>query len=273
MLRDQIMASNDAWDKRLRTGAATINGLAHSAAEAEALRVSAVNRFKTFNFDLNKNLDGILKLATDIYETPVAFITLIDEHDQWFKVNRGFDVLKMPRATSFCTHTITQHDVMIVQDASTDARFTNNPLVKNVPNIRFYAGAPLASADGNNIGTLCVMDTEVKEVPENKKALLEILARQAIHLMELELTYKLLNEKMSQVERQNDVLMDITFIQSHEFRGPVASIMGLMNIIKQEQYESPKEYLLLMEEAVTNLDEKIHIVVKSTEMAKSAYVA
>ena len=241
--------------------------------DLEIARLNAVSRFQAFDFDLNMNLDGILKLAADIYETPVAFITLIDEHDQWFKIKRGFEVFRMPRATSFCTHTIMQHDALIVPDALQDERFTDNPLVRNVPNIRFYAGAPLATYDGNNIGTLCVMDVQTKEISENKKVLLGILAKQAIHLMELELTHKLLDEKMQQVEKQNKVLMDIAFIQSHEFRGPVASILGLMNIIKEEQYKSPKEHLMMMEEAVNMLDEKIHIVVKSTEVAKSAYIA
>src|SRR5271163_2801961 len=120
--------------------------------DLELARLEAVNRFKAFDFDLNLNLDGILKLAADIYETPVAFITLIDEHDQWFKVKRGFEVFSMPRATSFCTHTIAQRDVMIIPDTSEDERFIDNPLVKNVPNIRFYAGAPLATYDGDNIG-------------------------------------------------------------------------------------------------------------------------
>ncbi len=239
----------------------------------EKARINAVDRFKAFDFDLNLNIDGILKLAADIYETPVAFLTLIDEHDQWFKAKKGFDVFKMPRATSFCTHTIMQQDVMVIPDALMDTRFTHNPLVINAPNIRFYAGAALATYDGNNIGTLCVMDTKTKEISENQKELLGILARQAIHLMELELTHKLLDEKMRQVEKQNKVLMDIAFIQSHEFRGPVASILGLMNIIKEEQYLSPKEYLQMMEQAVNLLDEKIHIVVKSTELAKQAYVA
>lgn len=226
-----------------------------------------------FDFDLNKNLDGILKLASDIYETPVAFITLIDDHDQWFKVKRGYEIFKMPRSTSFCTHAILQQDVMIVPDALLDKRFTENPLVTNTPNIRFYAGAPLATYDGNNIGTLCVMDTQSKVIPENKKVLLGILARQAIHLMELELTYKLLNEKMQQVERQNSVLMDIAFIQSHEFRGPLCTIMGLMNIIKEDNYQQPYEYLQMMDEAVKKLDEKIQIVVKSTEVVKQTYMA
>lgn len=241
--------------------------------DMEKVRLQAVNRFKTFDFDLNASLEGILKLAADIYETPVAFITLIDEHDQWFKVSRGFEVFQMPRATSFCTHAIMQDHVMVVQDATTDDRFIDNPLVKNVPNVRFYAGAPLATYDGNNIGTICVMDTQAKIIPEEKRMLLSILAKQAIYMMELELTHKMLDEKMQQVAQQNKALMDIAFIQSHEFRAPVASIMGLMNMIKEDQYESPKHHLMLMEEAIHKLDEKIHIVVKSTEVAKQAYIA
>jgi GAF domain-containing protein len=239
---------------------------------SEIQRLNAVKRFDNFEFDLNTNLQDILKLAADIYETPAAFITLIDEHTQWFKVNRGFEVSRMPRETSFCAHTIMQADTMVVEDTQKDTRFSDNPFTYNEPNIRFYAGASLTANDGDNIGTLCVMDVVPKEIQENKKRQLEILAKQAIYLMELELTYKLLSEKMQQIEVQNKALLEIAFVQSHDFRSPLASIMGLMNIIKEEKYESPKQYLIMMEEAVKKLDEKIHVVVKSTEVAKNAYM-
>ena len=239
----------------------------------ERERLNAVKQFEQFNFDLDKNLQGILQLASHLYETPVAFITLIDEENQWFKVTKGFEVLQMPRKTSFCTHTIMSSEVMIVADAFKDERFVDAPLVKNVPNIRFYAGAPLATSTGLNIGTLCVMDTETRTVSDEKRHLLAVLAQQAIHLMELELTYKLLNDKMQQVELQNNALKDIAFIQSHEFRAPLCTIMGIMSLIKDEAYESPKEYLLMMEDAIDKLDEKIHMVVRSTEMANSMVIS
>jgi signal transduction histidine kinase len=117
-----------------------------------------------------------------------------------------------------------------------------------------------------------VMDVQPKEMPEYKRQQLEILARQAVHLMELELTHKLLSEKIHQVEAQNKALQDIAFIQSHEFRSPVSSIIGLMNIIRDDDYVSPKPYLLMMEEVIEKLDEKIHAVVRSTEIATGAYV-
>jgi len=239
---------------------------------SETERINAVKRFEKFDFDLNTNFNGLLQLAADIYETPAAFITLIDENDQWFKVNRGFDIQCMPRNISFCTHTIMQDNAMVVNDAQNDERFDMNPFVNNAPNVRFYAGASLSTHDGNNIGTLCVMDVRPKDMPESKKQLLEILAKQAIYLMELDLTYKLLNEKMGQIALQNTSLLEIAFIQSHEFRGPVTTIMGLMNIIKEDGYQDPKQYLLMLEQAVAKLDEKIHIVVESTAMAKAAYV-
>jgi len=235
---------------------------------SEKERLNAVKRFDRFDFDLNKNLHGILDLASYIYETPVAFITLIDERDQLFKVTKGFNVSLMPRETSFCHHTIMHESVMIVSDALNDERFANNPLVKNAPNIRFYAGAPLATNDGQNIGTLCLLDTVVKQIPEEKRQLLDILSKQAINIMELEVTYKLLNEKMNHIEFQNNLLVDIAFIQSHEFRGPLSTIMGLMNVIKEDEYRSPKDYLVMMETAVHKLDEKVRLVVESTEVVK-----
>ncbi|MES2702015.1 MAG: GAF domain-containing protein [Bacteroidota bacterium] len=239
----------------------------------ETQRLEAVRLFAQYDFDLSNNLHGLLKLATDIYQAPAAFITLIDEHDQWFKVNAGFEVQRMPRETSFCTHVIAQDDVMIISDALLDSRFATNPLVCNAPGIRFYAGAPLSTNAGHNIGTLCVMDVNAKIVPADKCPLLGILAQQAIHLMELELTHKLLKQKQEQVELKNRALMEIAFVQSHEFRGPLSSIMGFMNLIKDDEYESPKEYLMLMEQAVANLDEKIHSVVRTSEMAQQIYLA
>lgn len=237
----------------------------------EIERLRSVRRFDQYNFDLNKGLEDILSLATQVCETPVAFITLMDEDTQSFKVCRGLKVTQMPRSTSFCTHTIAGNGVLVVEDPLADDRFANIPLVAQEPHIRFYAGAPLAAEDGHNVGTLCVLDARPKQLPQEKRIMLEALARQAMHLMELELCLGLIRQKNDQITRQNNALLDIAFTQSHEFRGPLSTVMGFMNLIRDDDYNSPKEYLLMMEEAINKLDEKILLVVKSTEVAKALY--
>ena len=231
----------------------------------EIERLKSVSRFDQYEFNLNKGLEDILTLTAQICETPVAFITLIDEDTQFFKVTKGLDVMQMPRAASFCTYTIMDSAVMVVPDPTLDERFANIPLVANAPHIRFYAGAPLASEDGQNIGTLCVFDDHAKNLSEQKQELLAILARQAIHLMELELCLQVIKKKSEHIERQNKALKDIAFTQAHDFRGPLSTIIGFMNLIKDDDYESPRENLEYMEQAVQKLDEKIHLVVKSTQ--------
>lgn len=236
-------------------------------------RLLAAQRFIIPGFDLSDGLHGLLQVAASIFEVPAAFVTLMDAEDQWFIANHGFEVKRMPRATSFCTHAIQQADPLVVPDATRDERFQANPLIIHPPNVKFYAGAPLTTFDGHNVGTLCVMDVTTKAVDNEKAKLLSILAKQAIYLMELELTQKQLQHQVQQVEVRNKTLMDIADIQSHEFRGPLSTVLGLMYLIREEGYQSNREYLELMEEAIGKLDDKIHLVVKSTEMIRTDYPA
>ncbi len=239
----------------------------------EISRLHAVHRFTISGFDLTQGLEGLLQLAAAIFDVPAAFVTLLDADDQWFVANHGFEVKWMPRTTSFCTHVIQQSGPMVVPDATRDDRFLANPLIVQPPNVRFYAGAPLTTFDGHNIGTLCVMDVTAKAVPPGKTTLLGVLAKQAICLMELKLTQQQLRRQVHQVEVRNKTLMDIAFIQSHEFRGPLSTVLGFMQLIKEEGYKSDREYLELMEQAICRLDEKIHLVVQSTEAIRTGYSA
>lgn len=239
----------------------------------ETERLIAVRRFEQYNFNMNQGLEDILTLAAQICETPVAFITLMDEDTQQFKVCKGLDVIEMPRATSFCTHTILDTEVMVIEDPLLDDRFANIPLVAHQPHIRFYAGAPLATEEGQNVGTLCVLDAQPKSLSPEKRNLLGLLAKQAIHLMELDLCLKLLSKKTEQISMQNNAFRTIAFTQAHEFRGPLSTIIGFMNLIKDDDYNAEKEYLVMMDDAVQKLDDKIRLVVKSTEIAQQLYEA
>lgn len=245
----------------------------HKLPVRETERVQVVNNFKHIDFDLNTGLQGIVQLAAEICDTPIAILTLLDDDNLYLKIRKGVDLCMIDREVSFCTHTIMQQDVMVVEDLTHDERFVNNPFVTSGPLIRFYAGAPLTTKENHNLGALCVLDVFPKALGEDKREMLQALAEQALYLMELQRSMDLLKKQVADIERQNNALSNIAFIQSHEFRSPVASILGLMNIIKEEGYANSAEFFLMMETAVQRLDEKIHLVVASTAMANGAFVA
>ena len=223
----------------------------------EKRRLEATRKYLHFEIDREKELDDIVMLASHICETPIALITLMDEEIQFIKAKTGADITEMPRSTSFCTHAIELDEVMVVDDATRDARFAQAPVVANDPHIRFYASANLKSYEGYNVGTICVYDVKPKALSEVQKKHLSALARQVSHIMELDRSLKLLKE-------QNNTLAEIGQIQSHELRSPVSSILGIMEMIKEDDYVAEREYLLLLEAATKKLDEKIRLIVTHT---------
>lgn len=148
--------------------------------------------------------DTLARLASAVCQTPMALVSLVDEHRQWFKANIGLaGVQQTPRDLAFCAHAILESGCMEVPDALLDARFADNALVTGEPRLRFYAGAPIAAPGGQRIGTLCVLDRQPRRLSvEQRQQLAELAAAasQALALRDQTLTLAL--EARSRLEAE-----------------------------------------------------------------------
>ncbi len=150
----------------------------------EAERLQALARYDVLDTPPEQAFDDLTKLASHILDVPIAVVSLVDEARQWFKSSVGIDVRQTPREHAFCAHAILGKDVMVVEDALRDDRFRDNPLVTGGPGFRFYAGAPLLTADGFALGTLCLVDRKPRELTGDQLELLRALARQVVSRLE-----------------------------------------------------------------------------------------
>lgn len=125
----------------------------------ELERLAALDRLEVLDTPAEPLFDSLTELAAQTFSVPIALISLVDRERQWFKACVGLDVDHTERNISFCQHAIVSDDVMVVHDAAADERFCKNPLVVGAPGIRFYAGAPLITPEGQRLGTLCIIDT------------------------------------------------------------------------------------------------------------------
>jgi PAS domain S-box-containing protein len=156
--------------------------------DEETQRLQVLFSLNILDTPAEERFDRITRLAARLFGVPFALVNLIDADRQWFKSRHGLDVAQTDRYGNFCSHAIGQDGVTVVEDASIDPRFLDNPLVAGEPMIRFYAGAPLAAPDGHRLGTLCVMDRRPRQfTAEDKAALSDLAAIVANELAAVEL--------------------------------------------------------------------------------------
>lgn len=150
-------------------------------------RLEALRAYGVLDSTPEQAFNELTELASHICDAPIALITLVDETRQWFKARVGMAVSETPREHAFCAHAILADTTLIVPDATEDERFSDNPLVRSDPNIRFYAGAPLRTPEGYGLGTLCVIDSAPRvdrPLTSEQVRALEALSRQAVRLLE-----------------------------------------------------------------------------------------
>ncbi len=213
----------------------------------EQERLRALEKYDILDTLPEREFDNLTRLASYITGSPIALISLLDEHRQWFKSRIGLQAAETPRNISFCQHAIMSNELFEVPDAMSDRRFRKNPLVTEDPNIRFYAGYPLQTSEGHNLGTLCVIDNHPKALNEEQRQMMRYLAEATISLIEARKT----NQDLANAIRyKNEFLSNV----SHEIRTPMNAILGFSELLQRTNLtEEQTTHLEAISSAANNL--------------------
>ena len=190
-------------------------------------RLAELLSYDVLDTEAEQLFDDLTTLASQICDTPIALISLIDPDRQWFKSRVGLDAEETSREIAFCSHAILQDDVFEIPNASLDPRFHDNPLVTGAPDIRFYAGAPLVSPSGHAIGTLCTIDRKPRKLTKSQKTSLQTLSKSVVAHLELK-------RKNRELERTSQFRSDFLSYVSHEIRTPLNAINTFSRLLEGE---------------------------------------
>lgn len=144
-------------------------------ARHEDSRLATLRSLGILDTPPEERFDRITRVASALFDVPVALVSLVDANRQWFKSCVGLELPETPRAVSFCAHAILGHETLVIPDTLEDPRVADNPFVTGEPRVRFYAGRPLRT-DGEALGTLCLIDYRPRTLDERELGLLDDLA-------------------------------------------------------------------------------------------------
>jgi GAF domain-containing protein len=185
-------------------------------ADTEAARLAAVRRYDVLDTPPDGAFDRITRIASAVFGMPIAIVSIVDHDRIWFKSAHGLTgVDAIDRVPGLCASAILQDDVWAVEDAAVDPRTLANPLVAGEFGLRCYAGSPLRTSDGFNLGTLCVIDREPREFTDAELAILDDLAAVVVDELELRLAARRQADVIATRQRQaaelnDDVIQTLT---------------------------------------------------------------
>lgn len=152
---------------------------------SEEARLEALLRYDILDTPPEPAFTRIADLVRLIFGVETSIVSLMDAHRQWYKAANGTPRSENARDIAFCDNVVMTGAALIVPDATKDDRFRNNPLVTAEQGVRFYAGVPLTTEDGHNIGTICAVDSSPRQFTDRELAILNELARFAMSELEL----------------------------------------------------------------------------------------
>ena len=236
----------------------------------ENRRVKALHDYDILDTISEKEYDFITRMASQICNTPVSLITLLDKNRQWIKSHFGIDIRETPREISFCNYTILDSEnVNVVPDLRLDPRYASNPLVTGDPHAVFYAGAPLVTPQGFVLGSICVLDATSRILTKEQEDALKALAQQAITTMELRKKNKDLKAAQEKLKKTNKNLKEFARLVSHDMKTPLANITMLSKGFRRnycsQLEENANGYIELIEQSASGLISFIDRMLEKSE--------
>lgn len=242
-------------------------------------RLNVLNSYNILDSLPEEEFDAITRIASNICGTKIALVSIVDENRQWFKSHHGLDATETPRDIAFCAHSIMQpNELFIVNDATKDERFHDNPLTTEYPNVVFYAGAPLNSPEGFPLGTLCVIDNHPKELNKNQKESLLLLAEQVVRLLELRKKNKDLEISNNKNIKLNEQLNNFAYRLTHDLKSPINGVSFLLDVLKEDHQDyynnnaSAKEYIDLISDRIVYMNNLVNEILNYTKVTSDNIV-
>lgn len=198
----------------------------------EVERLHVLRALAILDTQAEERFDRLTRIAARMFDVPIALVTLVDSNRQWFKSCIGLQVNETPRDISFCGHAILGNEAFVINDASKDPRFSDNPLVTSAPHIRFYAGQPIRTTHGFKIGTLCLIDSKPRDfnakdvqdlndlacMVENELAAIELATMDDLTDLNNRRGFIMLTEKYLDYFTRHHVYASLVFLDLNEFK-------------------------------------------------------
>jgi len=237
----------------------------------EKERLASLAGYQLMDSGEDIEFDEIAAIASAICGIPISLITFIDENRQWFKSHIGTDFTENLRELSFCTHAIgAGEDIMIVEDARLDERFSHNPMVTGPTKLVYYAGVPLINEEGYALGTICVLDQKKHTLSDQQIAALKSLGRQVVDKIELKRKVVKLQQANQELTNSNLLIQKFASMAAHDIKNPLTNMLLTSQLLKKGMEKNEDERSLrLIEVNISSTNALLSLVDQMLDYSRS----